>query len=699
MAWPGAEDEDDDDALHLHPHDDDDHDDDGAAVDVSDLASIFAAADGQDLSYFFSINPAATADAASDVRDLSKIFGAAAADGQNLSDLFGAGADDAAAAVTGLSDIFGDSTASGWDLSNIFADDVTAAAAAIADVHGLSSIFDSFSDAPDVDLMVGTSAIGVGSRVRVVGLVESSEQFTNFQRQPLSAEAYIAYNCRQGVALHPKDKGDLKLWLVRLDGYNGHEEIKEVFEQSNLQLAASATRCPPISNPTSSEMSEDYTLSSEDMEAVHANAVYSEARDDADHAMQTAIEHSSEHQHFLDARGDIEKNLEVAKAQVVLAQEASDAVEEALAKADAKALPGFLDAHATAESVLEKSEALQAANSGALPLPVAEASDAEPLSASNSEPTSMGLDAVMDSQGVADHTVQVQSTGTAYTIGEKFHIGEGVEGWESPATLKVTSVGDDGALANLDIIDGGVFTGDGSAAGDYVLSEPLPTGIVEADTSELQMQARAGGEHSAPSSANSESQTMLRVGGAAGLLVLVVGVLLAKRRAIAKSRAASAAQVHTHPNLLPPSSIFTSHFHLTFLPLLHQQQGTAFSDADGLSEPLICSSATPCPADLEAGAAFCFLSLRYAEGGSSCFHPPCRLLSLRAPLHKQMGGRGQQWTWALMRSAQAVVLLRPLPRAEAERGTGWGLEGLITCLFFVPIGPSRGHRPGGRVQL
>jgi hypothetical protein len=99
---------------------------------------------------------------------------------------------------------------------------------------------------------------------------------------------------------------------------------------------------------------------------------------------------------------------------------------------------------------------------------------------------SQDLNTIMDSRGVSDHHVEVHTEGAEYTVGERFHIGESVAGWEDPATLEVTTVGDGGTLASLDIVDGGIFTGEGSAAGDYTLSDPLP--------SVLLLKARASSE-------------------------------------------------------------------------------------------------------------------------------------------------------------------------------------------------------------
>jgi hypothetical protein len=159
-----------------------------------------------------------------------------------------------------------------------------------------------------------------------------------------------------------------------------------------------------------------------------------------------------------------------------------------------------------------------------------------------------------------DHHVVVHTEGTMYFVGERFHIGVGVAGWAVPATLEVATTGEGGALASLDIVDGGCFTLNESAAGDYDLT-PIEEGA------ELRMKARSGSVHLSPSTAKSkrghhlvENQTMILL-GSAGLLALVVSlyIFIVKRRALATKH-------HGLPVMLEPvhqSSVITPSSTLT----------------------------------------------------------------------------------------------------------------------------------------
>jgi hypothetical protein len=135
-------------------------------------------------------------------------------------------------------------------------------------------------------------------------------------------------------------------------------------------------------------------------------------------------------------------------------------------------------------------------------------------------------------------------------MGDLFYIGEGMDDWSRPATLMVTSVGDGGTLADLDITDGGDYIGDdcNGVEGDYNLT-PI-------NAASLQLRARSGGERvtvtkqsahsalSAPATANSKPaqyslpESWVVVGSAAGacllLLIASAAFILKRRSAVAK---------------------------------------------------------------------------------------------------------------------------------------------------------------------
>jgi hypothetical protein len=164
------------------------------------------------------------------------------------------------------------------------------------------------------------------------------------------------------------------------------------------------------------------------------------------------------------------------------------------------------------------------------------------------------------------HYLEVHTEGAHYEIGDMFHIGVGVEGWAIPATLKVTSIGDGGALADLDIVEEGKYTGDGEPEGNYHLSSIGADG--ESDTSDsattsataLLLRASSRGEKYttkayADNSKNSkraefvgdDTRSLVVVGGAVGACLLaLVGVtaLIAKRRAAVAKECRELPSVH-----------------------------------------------------------------------------------------------------------------------------------------------------------
>jgi hypothetical protein len=132
--------------------------------------------------------------------------------------------------------------------------------------------------------------------------------------------------------------------------------------------------------------------------------------------------------------------------------------------------------------------------------------------------------------GVVGHHVVVRTQGEEYRVGDSFKIGVDLAGWAVPATLKVTSVGEGGTLANLEIVDGGEYTGEGSPDGDYRLTPvPAEAQALKADSEHATRSTAKHGEHAGV------SQLRIGVGSAAGagLLLFIVGaILIAKRRAI-----------------------------------------------------------------------------------------------------------------------------------------------------------------------
>jgi hypothetical protein len=58
--------------------------------------------------------------------------------------------------------------------------------------------------------------------------------------------------------------------------------------------------------------------------------------------------------------------------------------------------------------------------------------------------------------------------GTIYSVGDRFKIGEGVDGWITPAIMEVSAVGEGGSVTDVTLVDGGAFTGD-AGPGTYNL--------------------------------------------------------------------------------------------------------------------------------------------------------------------------------------------------------------------------------------
>jgi hypothetical protein len=122
----------------------------------------------------------------------------------------------------------------------------------------------------------------------------------------------------------------------------------------------------------------------------------------------------------------------------------------------------------------------------------------------------------------------VADPGTFYTEGEEVLIGAGNPGWTTPAKLVVTSVDEAGGLIDLDVIDGGLYTGDrGIASGDYDLT-PVEASLLLKARSSSPATAQTKTKQSDLSA--SEYRTVGIIGVASSLLALVAIVALVSRR-------------------------------------------------------------------------------------------------------------------------------------------------------------------------
>jgi len=124
--------------------------------------------------------------------------------------------------------------------------------------------------------------------------------------------------------------------------------------------------------------------------------------------------------------------------------------------------------------------------------------------------------------------VVVADPGTFYTEGEEVLVGAGNPGWTTPAKLVVTSVDEAGGVIDLDVKDGGLYTGDrGSAPGDYDLT-PVEASLLLKARSSSPATAQTKTKKSDLSA--SEYRTVGIIGVASSLLALVAIVVLVSRR-------------------------------------------------------------------------------------------------------------------------------------------------------------------------
>jgi hypothetical protein len=112
--------------------------------------------------------------------------------------------------------------------------------------------------------------------------------------------------------------------------------------------------------------------------------------------------------------------------------------------------------------------------------------------------------------------------GSGYAIGGTVSIGAGVDGWEEPAVFTVTEVDANGGITTVSLVSGGKFNGVGT--GDYNLDH---------HSLSLLMRATASVHESEENTAN-VGQSTIAAAASAGLLALVAGVMLMKRRAMTR---------------------------------------------------------------------------------------------------------------------------------------------------------------------
>jgi hypothetical protein len=61
----------------------------------------------------------------------------------------------------------------------------------------------------------------------------------------------------------------------------------------------------------------------------------------------------------------------------------------------------------------------------------------------------------------------VVAPGTGYSVGDLESVGEGVEGWQAPATVRITAVNENGGITAFELVEGGEFS---TEAGTFTLS-------------------------------------------------------------------------------------------------------------------------------------------------------------------------------------------------------------------------------------
>jgi hypothetical protein len=73
-------------------------------------------------------------------------------------------------------------------------------------------------------------------------------------------------------------------------------------------------------------------------------------------------------------------------------------------------------------------------------------------------------DFVTDFHHITASTLNLETGGSGYSIGDTLSIGEGLPGWVTPATMTVTGVDGNGGITSEEVVDGGEIDNDANEA-------------------------------------------------------------------------------------------------------------------------------------------------------------------------------------------------------------------------------------------
>jgi len=124
--------------------------------------------------------------------------------------------------------------------------------------------------------------------------------------------------------------------------------------------------------------------------------------------------------------------------------------------------------------------------------------------------------------------------GKDYTVGQQLTLGDGLDGWDSPATIEVASVDENGAITEVNLVDGGDFSGD-DGHGTYNLNPVEATLLMKALDSTASRSAgplTAAAKHNGapqPEDTGMSAGAGITMAASASALLALVALVVTKR--------------------------------------------------------------------------------------------------------------------------------------------------------------------------
>jgi hypothetical protein len=146
----------------------------------------------------------------------------------------------------------------------------------------------------------------------------------------------------------------------------------------------------------------------------------------------------------------------------------------------------------------------------------------------------------------------VPGSGQGYSVGYRFKIGEGVDGWNTPAVLEVSAVGGGGAITEVTLIEGGAFSGD-AGPGTYNLDENSAALLLKAKSSSATPTAR--GVHQQSQAQAQSTANGLIFGMCIAAFFVVVAMFVVRRRSAATPAPAGITEAEASITTTPSSDM------------------------------------------------------------------------------------------------------------------------------------------------